>query len=247
MQNKSDTVSRKFVDVIDLDDYEVLTDDGWADVTSINKTIKYEVWEIETTSFKLKCADNHIVFDENMNEIFVKDVIPGKNLIFTQNGFEEVISVKNLEFEDNMYDLALSDESNHRYFTDGILSHNSTIYCIYTLWKACFFPEQKIMLLANKAATALELLGRVSMAYSYLPSFLKPSCVVYNKGEISFANKSTIKGFASSSDAARGFSANCVNRNTWIYIRFKNKLLRWIKIPIKIKWLKYFGYDILEI
>lgn len=246
MQNKSDTVSRKFVDVIDFEDYEVLTDDGWADVTSINKTIKYEVWEITTKSFSLKCADNHIVFDENMNEVFVKDVIPGEK-IFTQNGFEEVLSVENLGFEDNMYDLALSDNSKHRYFTNGILSHNSTIYCIYALWQACFFPEKKIMLLANKASTALELLGRISMAYSYLPEFLKPSVSIFNKGEITFANKSSIRGFASSSDAARGFSANCVNRNTWIYIRFKNKLLRWIKIPIKIKWLKYFGYDILEI
>jgi hypothetical protein len=33
---------------------------------------------------------------------------------------------------------------------------------------------------------------------------------VWNKGEIKFGNMSTIKGFSTSSSAARGFSANCV-------------------------------------
>lgn len=73
-----------------------------------------------------------------------------------------------------------------------------------------FFPEKKIMILANKAATALELLSRIEMGYEYLPHWLKPACLVLNKGEITFSNLSSIRAFASSSDAARGFSANTV-------------------------------------
>lgn len=86
----------------------------------------------------------------------------------------------------------------------------STIYCIYALWAACFNSEKKIMILANKAATALELLGRIETGYEYLPHWIKPACLVFNKGEITFSNLSSIRAFASSSDAARGFSANCV-------------------------------------
>lgn len=86
----------------------------------------------------------------------------------------------------------------------------STIYCIYSLWLATFFPEKKIMLLANKAATALELLGRIITGYEYLPKWLKAAATVVNKGELSFANMSSIRAFASSSDAARGFSMNVV-------------------------------------
>ena len=86
----------------------------------------------------------------------------------------------------------------------------STIYCIYSLWLATFFPEKKIMLLANKAATALELLGRIITGYEYLPKWLKAAATVVNKGELSFANMSSIRAFASSSDAARGFSCNVV-------------------------------------
>jgi hypothetical protein len=68
------------------------------------------------------------VFDKDMNEIFVKDLKSG-DLIQTDNGLEKVISVCRLDESDNMYDIQVEDE-NHRYYTDGILSHNSTIYCI---------------------------------------------------------------------------------------------------------------------
>lgn len=86
----------------------------------------------------------------------------------------------------------------------------STIYCIYSLWLTTFFPEKKVMILANKLATALELLGRIQTGWEYLPKWLKAGCTVFNKSELSFSNKSSIRAFASSSDAARGFSCNCI-------------------------------------
>ena len=95
----------------------------------------------------------------------------------------------------------------------------STIYCIYALWSACFSSEKKIMILANKAATALELLGRIEMGYEYLPHWIKPACLVFNKGEITFSNLSSIRAFASSSDAARGFSANCVILDEFAFLQ----------------------------
>lgn len=110
----------------------------------------------------------------------------------------------------------------------------TTTYTIYALWTLIFQCEKKIMLLANKADTALEILGRIKMAYEYLPPWLKPGVVVLNKGEIIFSNKSAIKGFATASDAARGYSANCVEKNTKIKIR----LFKFIKLTIPIKWLK---------
>jgi len=95
----------------------------------------------------------------------------------------------------------------------------STIYCIYALWLATFFREKKIMILANKAATALELLGRIETAYEYLPMWLKGECVTFNKSELTFVNMSSIRAFASSSDAARGFSANCVILDEFAFLQ----------------------------
>ena len=103
--------------------------------------------------------------------------------------------------------------------TSGRQQGKSTIYCIYSLWLTCFFPEKKVMILANKLPTALEILGKIAMAYEYLPDWLKPSVVTFNKGEIAFANRSVIRGFASSSDAARGWSAQCVILDEFAFLQ----------------------------
>ena len=102
---------------------------------------------------------------------------------------------------------------------------------------------KKIMILANKLSTALELLGRVQLGYSYLPKWLKSATVNINKGELTFSNMSSIRAFASSSDAARGFSANCIFPDTKITIRlFKCNFLKF-SIKIKyLKWLKFLNF-----
>lgn len=236
--DKSDTIDRKFIDTIDIEDYEILTDDGWKDIICIGKTVPYSIYELKTEKHELKSADTHIVFDENMNQVFVKDLNPGDK-IQTEDGIETVDEVINTYEDDNMYDIQV-DSDDHRYFTNGILSHNSTIYCIFALWYTTFFPEKKVMLLANKLATALELQQRISTGYEYLPSWLKQGCTVINKGELTFTNMSSIRAFASSSDAARGFSCNCISGDSAIKIRlFK---CDWLSFSIKIKYLKYLKF-----
>ena len=89
-------------------------------------------------------------------------------------------------------------------------SSKTTTYTIFLLWSTIFFPEKKAMILANKAATAIEIVSRIQLGYEYLPAWIKPKVIVWNKGQIMFANKSEIRGFASSSDAARGFSAQII-------------------------------------
>lgn len=140
-----------------------------------------------------------------------------------------------------MYDLELSNESNHVYYTNGILSHNTTTYTIYALWLCMFHNEKRIMLLANKADTVTEIMSRIQLAYEYLPNFLKVAVITWNKQEIIFSNKSAIKGFATASDAARGYSANCISPDTKITIRFK--WLPFIKLKIPVSWLRFLGKD----
>jgi hypothetical protein len=114
---------RKFIDTIKVDEWEVETDTGWSDIKQIGKTIEYEEWILKTEKCELICADTHIVFDDNMNEIFVKDLKKGDRII-TKNGIEFVIDVHVSDKKSNMYDLQLNDE-NHRFYTNDILSHNS--------------------------------------------------------------------------------------------------------------------------
>lgn len=144
-----DSIERKFVESFDIDDYEILTDTGWQDATAIHKTVKYDVWQLRTNTHMLKCADDHIVFDASMNEVFIKDLAIGQ-CIFTDAGLEEVTSLHKLDAQDNMYDVELADNTNHRYYTNGILSHNTTCYTVFCMWLATLFSEKKIMICANK-------------------------------------------------------------------------------------------------
>ena len=68
----------------------------------------------------------NILFDNNYNEVFVKDLKKG-TLIQTENGPQAIISVEALGFSEPMYDLTLPEGTDHRYYTNGILSHNTTV------------------------------------------------------------------------------------------------------------------------
>ena len=123
----SNTISRKFIESFDVSEWEVETDTGWSSISKIGKTIKYAAYEVKTASGKkLKCADDHILFDDTYDQIFAKDLNKDTrpDCIITKDGVELVDYVKDLGFSDNMYDLQL-DDKNHRYYTNDILSHNS--------------------------------------------------------------------------------------------------------------------------
>lgn len=125
--NLSENTYRKFIEQIDVNDYQVETDDGFVDIVSINKTIPYLTYYVETEDdLTLTCADKHIVFKNDYSEVYVEDLKQGDEII-TQNGISKIKEIKNLGYEENMYDLELSNESNHRYYTNGILSHNTLI------------------------------------------------------------------------------------------------------------------------
>lgn len=124
---KSELVNKKFIKTWNIEDYEIETDTGWENIISLHKTIPYIKYEIKTKNgLSLICADNHIVFTSNFNEIFVKELNIGDKII-TINGLDEIINIKNTNEEENMYDFELNKKSNHRYYTNGILSHNTLI------------------------------------------------------------------------------------------------------------------------
>ena len=79
---------------------------------------------------------------------------------------------------------------------------------VYLLWYAIFHPEKTIAVLANKGATAREMLARVTLALENLPFFLQPGCKALNKGSIEFSNNSRIIAAATSGSSIRGMSVN---------------------------------------
>jgi len=119
---------KKFTKTISVDNYEILTDNGWVDIKNFHETVEYTVYELKLSNgYSLKCADNHIVFDEYFNEIFVKNLEIGDKIIIKDNDTAIVISNEKLDYAEKMYDLELVESSNHRYYTNGILSHNTLL------------------------------------------------------------------------------------------------------------------------
>ena len=119
-------LDKKFIESYNVEDFQIETDEGWVDIKATHKTIPYKIWTVITKNkYELLCADRHIVFNEQYDEVFVKDLKIGDKII-TKDGPSEIISIEESEKEDNMYDLELADNSKHRYFANGILNHNTT-------------------------------------------------------------------------------------------------------------------------
>ena len=130
--HKSESYNKKFKQSWNVEDYEILTDTGYVGLEYLHQIIEYDVYELKTKSGKnLKCADNHIVFLPNMDEIFVKDLNPGDLIIVSDengNSIEDTVeAVKNLGYSEVMYDFELSEGSDCRYYTNGVLSHNTQL------------------------------------------------------------------------------------------------------------------------
>lgn len=210
-------VERKFIESYEVEDWEILTDQGFSDVSLSHKTIPYGVWEVITTNHSLKCADTHIVFDENLNEVFMKDLVPNQSVIYTDSGLELVQKIICHGYEDNMFDITVNDD-NHRFYTNGILSHNSITTAAFILWYAFFNADKNIAILANKAATARGILARIVAAYERIPFFLQPGCRTLNKGSLVLGNSSTIIASATSGSAIRGESCNLLYLDEFAFV-----------------------------
>ena len=88
----------------------------------------------------------------------------------------------------------------------------------YLLWYACFHPEKTIAVLANKGATAREMLARVTLMLENLPFFLQPGCKALNKGSIEFSNNSKIMAAATSGSSIRGLSINLLFLDEFAFV-----------------------------
>ena len=88
----------------------------------------------------------------------------------------------------------------------------TTLATIYALWLVTFFEYKKIVIVANKEKTAQEIFSRIKMAYEELPNWLKPAPEDghYAKQGMKLSNGSEITISATSNDAVRGVSANCI-------------------------------------
>ena len=94
----------------------------------------------------------------------------------------------------------------------------STTVVSYLLHYAVFNDSINIGILANKAATARELLGRLQTAYENLPKWMQQGIIAWNKGSMELENGSKILAASTSASAVRGMSFNILFLDEFAFV-----------------------------
>ena len=150
----------------------------------------------------VKCSTNPVYFIRNYIKIVSLDegVIP-----FTMYDFQEEMVKK---FHDDRFNIAKLPRQ----------SGKSTIVTAYLLWYVLFIDNVNVAILANKAATAREMLGRLQLSYENLPKWLQQGIVGWNKGSLELENGSKILAASTSASAVRGMSFNIIFLDEFAFV-----------------------------
>ena len=171
-----------------------------------NPSVKRDGVETEFTKPEVleyaKCMQDPAYFARTYLKVISLDsgLVPFDLYPYQENMFNH--------FNDNRFSIVLACRQ----------SGKSISSVAYLLWYACFHPEKTIAILANKGATAREMLARVTLMLENLPFFLQPGCKALNKGSIEFSNNSKIIAAATSGSSIRGLSINLLFLDEFAFI-----------------------------
>ncbi len=97
-------------------------------------------------------------------------------------------------------------------------SGKSTVLLAYLVHYLIFNETVNVAILANKAATARDLLGRFQLAYEHLPEWMQQGVISWNKGSLELENGSKIIASSTSASAVRGGSYNLIFLDEFAFV-----------------------------
>ena len=171
-----------------------------------NPNLKKVGVEMELTDEQVqeyvKCTLDPIYFTKNYMKIISLDegVIPFKMWDFQ----EKLIR----DFHENRFNIAKLPRQTGK----------STTVVSYLLYYAIFNDNVNIGILANKASTARDLLGRLQLGYENLPKWMQQGVVAWNKGSMELENGSKILAASTSASAVRGMSFNILFLDEFAFV-----------------------------
>ena len=150
----------------------------------------------------IKCKEDPIYFVKN----YVKIVSLDEGLVpFKMWDFQEDIITK---FHNSRFNIAKLPRQTGK----------STTVVSYLLHYALFNDSVNIGILANKASTARDLLGRLQTAYENLPKWIQQGVISWNKGSMELENGSKILAASTSASAVRGMSFNIIFLDEFAFV-----------------------------
>lgn len=150
----------------------------------------------------IKCRDDIVYFAKNYVKIITLDY--GLQLFHPYDYQEKMLEA----FEDHRFVINLLPRQTGK----------TTVVAAYILHYAIFTSEKSVGILANKEATAIEILDRIKRMFENLPHFLQPGVKEYNKKNVMLGNDSNIMAFATGSDTVRGRSFNFVYLDEFAFV-----------------------------
>ena len=177
-----------------------------SDVYLGNPNLKKAGTEIQFTKKQveewIKCKEDPLYFALNYIQIISLDegLVP-----FTMYGFQKEIM---MDFHENRFNIAKLPRQTGK----------STTVVAYLLHYCIFNDSVNIGILANKASTARELLGRLQLAYENLPKWIQHGILVWNKGSVELENGSKILAASTSASAVRGMSFNILFLDEFAFV-----------------------------
>ena len=150
----------------------------------------------------LKCKNNPVYFARN----YIKIVSLDHGLVpFNMYPFQEKLITN---FHENRFNICKMPRQTGK----------STTCVSYLLHYAVFNDNVNIAILANKASTARDLLGRLQLAYENLPKWMQQGIIAWNKGSMELENGSKIIAASTSASAVRGGSYNIIFLDEFAFI-----------------------------
>ena len=150
----------------------------------------------------IKCSNDPVYFIVN----FIKIISLDKGLVnFDLYDFQADMVNK---FHDNRFNIAKLPRQ----------SGKSTVVTAYLLWYVLFNDNVNVAILANKAATAREMLQRLQLSYENLPNWMQQGVVNWNRGSLELENGSKIMAASTSASAVRGMSFNIIFLDEFAFI-----------------------------
>jgi hypothetical protein len=171
-----------------------------------NPNLKKVGVEIEFTKDQveeyLRCKQDPVYFARNYMKIISLDegIVPFEMWDFQ----EKLIS----DFHENRFNIAKLPRQTGK----------STTVVSYLLYYAIFNDNVNIGILANKASTARDLLGRLQLGYENLPKWMQQGVAVWNKGSMELENGSKILAASTSASAVRGMSFNILFLDEFAFV-----------------------------
>ena len=150
----------------------------------------------------VKCSQDPVYFITN----YIKIISLDKGLVpFDLYDFQSDMVEK---FHENRFNIAKLPRQ----------SGKSTVVTAYLLWYTLFNDNVNVAILANKAATAREMLQRLQLSYENLPNWMQQGVVNWNRGSLELENGSKIMAASTSASAVRGMSFNIIFLDEFAFI-----------------------------